>query len=473
MLILRCGTLHNAYGLMVDPRAFRENTDLLASGTTINWSAGIMFNTTVPIYSENTPASVSITYVDDGAILVLGTSTESTWQWEAGYSATTGALMWETNRTIGLTTPQLTGTSSGWMESAQNGIYIEHNKQQGTFYAFSMLNGTKLWGPTSPADTNPWDTDARDATSDGSAVYIQGAGSVGAYNLTNGNLLWTYTPPPAGVQTPTSDYLIEQLYSLTLGGGELFVGTGLSHGDPLYDGSQIIALNATNGKVIWTINGFMAQGHTGGNAIADGYFVTFNGYDNQIYSFGQGPSKTTVNAPDIGVTTSTPITITGTVMDISAGSQQNAVAANFPNGLPCVSDASMSQFMESVYEQQPMPTNITGVPVTLYVLDSNNNYRAIGTTRTNAQGEFGLTWTPDITGNYTVYATFAGTGAYYGSSSSTIFYASSPAATPAATATPLTGLASNATLMYGLVAIIIVIIVIGAVIMLMLSRKRP
>ena len=74
-----------------------------------------------------------------------------------------------------------------------------------------------------------------------------------------------------------------------------------------------------------------------------------------------GPSKTTVNAPQVGVTTATPVTITGTVTDISAGAQQKAVAANYPNGLPCVSDASMTQFMEAVYEQQPMPTNITGV----------------------------------------------------------------------------------------------------------------
>ena len=29
--------------------------------------------------------------------------------------------------------------------------------------------------------------------------------------------------------------------------------------------------------------------------------------------------------------------------------------------------------MEAVYEQQPMPTNVTGVPVTLTVTDSNGN----------------------------------------------------------------------------------------------------
>ena len=64
-------------------------------------------------------------------------------------------------------------------------------------------------------------------------------------------------------------------------------------------------------------------------AVADGQFVEYNYYDNQIYDFGQGPSQTTVNAPDIGVTTATPITITGTVMDVSAGTKQTAQAQTF------------------------------------------------------------------------------------------------------------------------------------------------
>jgi hypothetical protein len=201
--------------------------------------------------------------------------------------------------------------------------------------------------------------------------------------------------------------------------------------------------------------------------------LTFNAYDNQIYSYGVGPTKTTVSAPSVGVSTTTPITISGMVTDISSGSQQQAVAANFPNGLPCVSDASMEQFMEAVYEQEPMPTNITGVPVTVYVLDSNNNYRSIGTTTTDASGFYSLNWTPDIKGNYTVTATFAGSPAYYGSSAQTAFYASAPAPTQAPTSTPLSGLATQNALEYIGVAIIIVIIIIGAVIALLVTRKRP
>jgi hypothetical protein len=72
------------------------------------------------------------------------------------------------------------------------------------------------------------------------------------------------------------------------------------------------------------------------------------------------------------------------------GSKQEAVAANFPNGLPYVSDASMTGFMEAVYEQQEMPHNITGVPVTISVTDSNGNYRTIGTTTSDASGFFSL-----------------------------------------------------------------------------------
>jgi len=231
-----------------------------------------------------------------------------------------------------------------------------------------------------------------------------------------------------------------------------------------------LALNITNGQLVWSIESFDT---TNAMAIADGIGLTLNSYDNQIYAYGMGPSKTTVSAPNVGVTTSTPITISGTVTDISAGASQEAVAANFPNGLPCVSDASMRQFMEAVYMQQPMPTNITGVPVSVYVLDSNGNYRSIGTTTTNAKGFYRLTWTPDIPGNYTVTATFAGTGAYYGSSANAAFYASAAAPTLAPTATPLTGLATQNAVMYIGIAIIVVIIVGIAVLAIIMLRKRP
>jgi len=61
-------------------------------------------------------------------------------------------------------------------------------------------------------------------------------------------------------------------------------------------------------------------------------------------------------------------------MDFSAGTTSTLVSSKYPYGLPCVSDESQSDFMEAVYQQQVMPNNITGVDVTLSVIDSNNNF---------------------------------------------------------------------------------------------------
>jgi hypothetical protein len=273
----------------------------------------------------------------------------------------------------------------------------------------------------------------------------------------------------AGENTPYGVWPIWVQTGIGGGGGVEFLCEGHEYSPPLFIGAQQLALNTTTGKLVWSIDAFDVDANP---ELAYGIMTTLNAYDNQIYAYGQGPSKTTVNAPEVGVTTATPITITGTVTDISAGAQQQAVAANFPNGLPCVSDASMSQFMEAVYMQQPIPTNTTGVPVTISVLDSNGNFRPIGVATTNANGFYSLKWTPDIAGNFTVTATFAGTKGYYGSTANAAFYAS-PVTTTAPTVTPTTGLASNTTLEYGLVAIIVVIVIIGAVLALLVTRKHP
>ena len=204
-------------------------------------------------------------------------------------------------------------------------------------------------------------------------------------------------------------------------------------------------------------------------AVADGYMVWFNGYDNQIYSYGKGPSAVTVNVQPFG----SAMVIRGSIIDKSPGTQQTAPAANFPNGVPCVSEASMSRFMEAVYQQQPMPTNTTGVPVSVSVLDSNGNFREIGRTTSDGSGMYTLTWVPDIPGNYTVVANFAGSESYYPSNAETSFYASEAATT---TITPSSAPPQSAADLYFIpaVAAIIVVIIIGfAVLAFLTVRKRP
>ena len=208
-----------------------------------------------------------------------------------------------------------------------------------------------------------------------------------------------------------------------------------------------------------------------GGAIADGEWVYDNVYDMQIYAIGQGPTAITATAPSTASALGTPIVIRGTVTDISAGTQQEQQKANFPNGVPAVSDASQGDWMPYVYMQKPMPTNATGVPVQLYVLDSNGNYRQIGTATTDSSGMYSYTWTPDIAGSYKVYAQFAGSNSYYPSSTETSFAVSEapPPSTPAPTAAP----SNTDTYVVGTgIAIIAAIAIVGAILALML-RKRP
>src|SRR5512147_2805688 len=110
------------------------------------------------------------------------------------------------------------------------------------------------------------------------------------------------------------------------------------------------------------------------------------------------------------------VVIRGTITDIAAGTKQNEQAARFPNGVPAVSDDSMSAWMEYVYMQKPKPTNTTGVPITLDVVDDNGNYRNIGSTVSDDRGFFTFTWQPDIPSSYKLIASFTGSESYWPSS---------------------------------------------------------
>ena len=143
---------------------------------------------------------------------------------------------------------------------------------------------------------------------------------------------------------------------------------------------------------------------------------------------------------------------------------------DIPNGVPVVSDESMGQFMAAVYEDQVMPTNLTGVPVTVYVTDANGNFRQIGETTTDASGMFSLTWMPDIEGDYTVVAKFAGTQGYFGASAQSTF----TAIAPAPTATPVAPVDSVADQYFvpAIAGLFVAIIVVGLVIILLMLRKH-
>ena len=348
---------------------------------------------------------------------------------------------------------------------------------------FSLDTGNLLWGPT--PSQNAWDyygypgtTTLPGTVAYGNLYSSSFSGVCYCYNDLTGKLLWTYgnggegNSTYGGLQVFYGDYPT-QIQSVA--NGVVYLATNEhTMPNPFYKGCLATAINATTGQEIWQLSLYPSEWSTPGSewATADGFITCMNGLDNNIYSIGRGPSVTTVTAPNVGLSFGTPIVIKGTVMDISAGTTQTTQAADFPNGVPCSSDASMKDWMGYVYQQKPLPTNFTGVPVTISVLDSNGNFRPIGTATTDATGTFRLTWTPDIPGNFTVVASFAGTNGYWPSNSEDGFNVmQAPAATTAPTPTP----ASMADLYFlpVSIAIIIAIVIVGAVLALLMLRKRP
>jgi hypothetical protein len=79
---------------------------------------------------------------------------------------------------------------------------------------------------------------------------------------------------------------------------------------------------------------------------------------------------------------------------------------------------------------------------------------------------------PDISGDFTVYARFAGSKGYFGSFAETSFTAVDAAPTAGPTAEPVV---SSADLYFvpAVLGIVVAIIIVGVVLAVLLLRKRP
>ncbi len=327
------------------------------------------------------------------------------------------------------------------------GTFVESYRQTSQFVGYSLADGKYLWGPT--ASQNPLDYygsqgpgTLADQIAYGRIYSCAYSGILYCYDMTDGNLLWTYGNGGPGNST-NGNLIVPGPYPTFLnaiGNGIVYLVTSEHTIEtPIYPGALMRAVNATDGKEIWTLSNDNNEFAGESFAIADGYLTTFNGYDNRIYSVGRGPSQTTVTAAPKIFDFGSYVMIEGTVTDISAGTNQDEQAARFPNGVPAVSDASMSDWMGYVYQQKSKPKDTVGVDVILSVFDSNNNTYYIGSATTDSNGAFSFMWQPQIPGKFTIYATFGGTNGYWPSTAETaigVVVPPSPSIVP--TATPVT-----------------------------------
>jgi len=389
---------------------------------------------------------------------------------------TRGNVLW--TKTFDQAPGNVTRTIADW--DPTNNVFIFEDKETFAHYGYSLTTGERIWGPTTvPEDTttdwNYFSLDT-DTVGYGKLFYTGYSGIVYAYDTSNGNLLWTYGNGGAGNSTSSGFETAYGRYPMTVSAiadGKIFLRTTEhSPNSPLFKGALLRAINVTDGKEIWTIPDWGNIMYGGVTPIADGVLTALNTYDSQIYAYGKGPSALSVEAPKASIELGRSLVISGMVTDIAAGTKQIEQAGRFPNGVPAVSDASQSGWMQYVYMQKPKPAEVIGVTVSISVIDANNNNRNIGTTTTDSSGAFSLQWTPDIQGKYTVIATFAGSESYYRSSSETSF-AVDPAAPTAAPTATTTASAADLYFVPATAGLFVIIVLVLVLLVILLLRKRP
>jgi hypothetical protein len=307
------------------------------------------------------------------------------------------------------------------------------------------------------------------------------AGITYCYDMKTGDVLWTQGNGGTPDNSTYSGFEVPGHYPTfinAIGGHDLSDGvvytitTEHTFETPIYKGATTRAFNASDGTEIYRLTAATGEFSAGSLALADGYTSLFNSYIQEIYTLGRGPSQTTVTVGPESQSLGGNVVIKGTVTDVSVGLKTTEIDGRFPAGVPVCADSSMQDWMGYVYQQQPKPTTFAGVDVQLTVLDSNGNMQNLGAATTDSMGKFSLTWTPNISGDYQLFASFAGTNGYWPSNDETTF--NMVEAAPPPTAEPTQPASVADTYFIPAVAGIVVLIIVGfAVMALLMLRKRP
>jgi len=415
-------TVWNSTKALSDPNAVQWSAQSWRPPATAPYSNGIQLNVTIPAV-EGGNIGLSSVDVETGIILAEANiaatmnTTDPTFM-HLGYDTETGDELWREERSgygwgfSGQIGPGLGGIKLACAE----GKYAFFEKETTQWHVFDLTNGDALWSTdplVSYTNTGYSMYDWESIIADG-VLYTYGySGCVVAFDLETGDHKWTYSQGSSNFMTPYGSW--PSLECAFVADGKFYLPTNEhTPNTPLLKGYRLRCIDLTNGEEVWNVSGFFFN-----LAIADGIIVGWNGYDNQIYAFGKAASKTTVTAPDVAAPAGSSVIIRGTVTDEAFGSKASLLASRFPNGVPAISDADHTEWMEYLYGQQEKP-DATGVQVLVKILDPNGGWHS-ETVTADSNGVFSMMWAPEVVGEYHVTAMFEGSNSYYASQSTTTF----------------------------------------------------
>jgi outer membrane protein assembly factor BamB len=389
------------------------------TGGSIPWINGIMWNTTEPYVPEGpllgvgpqpplaglgTFGSYALAFrLGSDSMVIFGktplynnATNLSYWPFEA-FDADNGNLLWSVNVTNQLPYNPNVFTFQGG--ALAYGVWTWWQSDTKTLHGMSAATGQELWKSQPMLSDFAAESGATVVPANG-LFYVAGYdGYIHCIDPQTGKVLWDAISRLGGEEMPEETYPFS---TPTLAGGEVFDTTSKAYeAEPLYRGHLLYAFNMSTGQRVWNISGQMSVA-----AIADGYLLATNAYDNRLYCFGMGSTATTVTAPMTSITAGDAVVIQGTVTDQTPQFQ----------GTPAISDQWMTPWMEYLVQDYALPTNAQGVPVTIDAIDPNGNYIHLGNANSDTSGAYSYQWTtPNIPGKYTIITTFAGSNSYYGS----------------------------------------------------------
>jgi hypothetical protein len=272
------------------------------------------------------------------------------------------------------------------------------------YFAFNASTGNLAWVCRPPQSDWPWDNffAYMPQTCGYEQIFILSYSGIYGVNVTNGDIIWHFTPGNSGLETPYNSWPFGSTGAV-VGGGIVFAPETEHSPTLYYRGNALEAVDAFTGDRVWNISGYYVP-----TAIAYGTLVAYDVPNGGTYGFAKGVSQTTVQAT--ANTVGSGILIQGTVTDQSSAQKDT----------PAIADAYMTDWMEYLHLQQPKPTDATGVSVKLTAIDSSGQNSTIGTVTSDINGIYAISWTPPAQGTYKVVAEFLGTNSYYSSSAETV-----------------------------------------------------
>ncbi len=370
-------------------------------------------------------------------------------------------------------------TTVSFAGADKSGYFCESYRQTSQFAFFNMRTGAfiKLSDPQPALDYygSTGSGALNNVIAFGRCYAGAYSGILYCYDMATGNVLWTYgnggsgNSTNSGIEVPGHyPIFVKAIGGSNLNNGVIYtIVTEHTFATPIYKGALTRAINASDGTEIYTLTAATGEFGAGSFAIADGYSNFFNSYDSRIYTLGKGPSETTLTVGPKSSALGGNVVIEGTVTDISVGLHTTEIEGRFPAGVPAAADSSMQDWMAYVHQQQPKPASFTGVDVKLMLLDSNNNWQDLGTATTDSKGYYHITWTPNVPGDYQVFASFEGTKGYWPSSANTVFNMVDAASTPS----PYPETVIPSTEMYFIGSVVAIIAAIAIATLLILRKK--